>query len=294
MTRSLLIRGMIAGLVAGLLLFAVGRTLGKPQVERALIFETAMDEAPAKAEAAAGQPSALPELELVSRSNQTGLGLLTGTVVYAAAFGGLFALCFAVTHGRTGVADLRGHAFLLAAAGFLVPDLKYPSNPPSDRQPDTIGARTALHFAMMACSITVMAAVAIRQRLLQGCGTWTATLLAAAFYAAAMVTVMLILPAMQEVPDGLDAVVLWHFRLATIAMPSVMVHARPVVRRSRRARDLQHTLDGERLRTTTRWHATARQSRNGPWHAPWPSSLPTRQTLPPFRGSRRPCPTPST
>ena len=227
MTRSLLIRGMIAGLVAGLLLFAVGRVLGEPQVERALVFETAMDEAHARAEAAAGHAPALPEPELVSRPNQAGLGLLTGTVVYGAAFGGLFALCFAFTHNRAGVADPRGHALLLAAAGFLavflVPDLKYPSNPPSVGQPDTIGARTALYFATMACSIAAMAAaVAIRQRLLEVRGTWTAALLAASFYAAAMATVMLILPAVQEVPDGFDAVVLWRFRLATIAMQFVM------------------------------------------------------------------------
>ncbi len=227
MTRSLLIRGMIAGLVAGLLLFAVGRVLGEPQVERAIAFETAMDEARAKAEAAAGHAPAMAEPELVSRSSQAGLGLLTGTVVYGAAFGGLFALVFAYAHGRAGVADARGLALLLAAGGFLavfmVPDLKYPSNPPSVGEPETIGSRTALYFVMMACSIGAMvAAVAIRRRLLAARGAWSAALLAAAFYAAFVTVVMLILPAVQEVPDGFDAVLLWRFRLATIAMQFVM------------------------------------------------------------------------
>lgn len=227
MTRSLLIRGMIAGLVAGLLVFAVGRLLGEPQVDRAIAFETAMDEARAKAESDAGHAPALAEPGLVSRSNQAGLGLLTGTVVYGAAFGGLFALAFAYAYGRVGVADPRGMALLLAAGGFLavfmVPDLKYPSNPPSVGQPETIGSRTELYFAMMACSTGAMAAaVAIRQRLLPARGTWSAALLAAGFYAAFIVVVMLVLPAVQEVPDGFDAVVLWRFRLATIAMQFVM------------------------------------------------------------------------
>ena len=227
MTRSLLIRGMIAGLVAGLLLFAVGRVIGEPQVDRAIAFETAMDEAKARAEAAAGHAPEVAEPELVSRANQAGLGLLTGTVVYGAAFGGLFALAFAFAHGRVGAADPRGLALLLAVGGFLavfmVPDLKYPSNPPSVGQPDTIGSRTALYFVMMACSIGAMvAAVAIRQRLLPARGPWTAALLAAGFYAAFVAVVMLILPAVQEVPDGFDAVVLWRFRMATIAMQFVM------------------------------------------------------------------------
>ena len=227
MTRSLLIRGMIAGLVAGLLLFAVGRTLGEPQVERAIAYEAAADESHAQAEAAAGHASALPEPELVSRANQAGLGLLTGTVVYGAAFGGLFALCFAFARGRTGPADPRALALLLAAGGFLavflVPDLKYPSNPPSIGEPDTIGSRTALYFAMMACSVAALAAAtALRQRLLHARGPWPAALLAAAFYAACVTAAMLLLPAVQEVPDGFDAVLLWRFRMATIAMQFTM------------------------------------------------------------------------
>ena len=227
MTGRLLVRGMIAGLVAGLLLFAVGRTLGEPQVERAIAFEAAMDEAHAAAEAAAGHAPALPEPELVSRPNQAGPGLLTGTVVYGAAFGGLFALVFAAAWGRAGTTDPRALALLLAAAGFvavfLVPDLKYPSNPPSVGEPDTIGLRTALYFTMIALSVAALAAsAAIRRHLLPARGAWSAGLLAAGFYAAAMAALMLLLPAVQEVPDGFDAVVLWRFRVATIAMQATM------------------------------------------------------------------------
>jgi hypothetical protein len=71
------------------------------------------------------------ESELVSRSVQSGVGLLTGVVVYGTAFGGLFALAFAFAYQRIGRLSARATAALLAAAGFvalvLVPQLKYPT-----------------------------------------------------------------------------------------------------------------------------------------------------------------------
>ena len=92
------------------------------------------------------------EPELVSRATQAGLGLLTGVTVYSAAFGGLFALAFALVNGRVGGLGVRANAALLAGGAFVsiyvVPNLKYPANPPSVGQPETIGSRTALYFAM--------------------------------------------------------------------------------------------------------------------------------------------------
>ncbi len=227
MATALLIRGLIAGLIAGLLVFAIGRFVGEPQVDRAIAFETAMDEAKAKAAVAAGHPAEELDVELVSRPHQAGWGLFTGTMVYSTAFGGLFALVFGFIYGRVGVADARLIALLLASGGFVaafvVPDLKYPSNPPSVGEPDTIGIRTAMYFLMMACSIGgLVGAVAIRQNLAKRHGLWNATLIGAAFYVVFAAVVMVILPVVQEVPPGFDAVVLWRFRLATIAMQFVM------------------------------------------------------------------------
>ena len=39
MVRDLLIRGMIAGLIAGLFCFGVAKVFGEPQVDRAIAFE---------------------------------------------------------------------------------------------------------------------------------------------------------------------------------------------------------------------------------------------------------------
>jgi predicted cobalt transporter CbtA len=226
MVRMLLVRGMLVGLFAGLLVFGFGKVVGEPQVDRAISFESALDAAKAKAEAAKGIP-VVEEPELVSRGVQAGLGLFTGVVVYSTAFGGLFALVFAVADRR--VADLgpRAVSALLAAAGFIavyvVPNLKYPANPPSVGEPDTIGPRTALYFIMLAFSVVSMIAAAVlRKRLAARLEGWNAALIAAGGYLIAVIVVARILPSINEVPEAFPAVVLWQFRVASFGMQLIM------------------------------------------------------------------------
>ena len=90
----------------------------------------------------------------MSRGLQSTLGLLTGTVVYGVAMGGVFALVFAAVYGRIGHARARGSPpATLALVAFtvivLVPFLKYPSNPPAVGNDDTIGYRTQIYFVMI-------------------------------------------------------------------------------------------------------------------------------------------------
>jgi predicted cobalt transporter CbtA len=224
--RTLLIRGMLVGLLAGLLVFGFAKVFGEPQVDRAIGFESALEEANARLLEAKGiHPRQEPEL--VSREVQAGLGLFTGVVIYSTAFGGLFALIFAVADRR--VADLgpRAGSALLAASGFIavyvVPSLKYPANPPSIGQPDTIGQRTALYFIMLALSVAAMVASALlRKRLAVRQGGWSAALIAAISYGIAMFAVALILPGIDEVPNGFPAEVLWRFRVASLGMQLMM------------------------------------------------------------------------
>jgi predicted cobalt transporter CbtA len=218
---------MLVGLVAGLLVFGFSKVFGEPQVDRAIAFETALDEAKAKAHADAGIPAPEPEPELVSRQVQASYGLFTGVVVYGAAFGGLFALVFAFANGRVGNLSPRAVSALLAAAGFVavqvVPALKYPANPPSIGEPETIASRTALYFLMMLISISAMAgAVILRQRLAPRHGPWSAALLASAVYIAVILVAQLALPAVNEVPDEFPAVVLWKFRIVSLGMQFIM------------------------------------------------------------------------
>ena len=233
MVGILLTRGMLVGLVAGLLCFGFLRFAGEPQVDRAIAFEAAMDEAKDKAAAdeAKAKGMAMPkqdaEPELVSRSVQAGLGLFTGVAVYNVAFGGLFALAFAFAYGRMGDFGPRTTSALLAISGivavYFVPILKYPANPPSIGNPDTIGMRTALYFAMIALSLAAMiAAWMLRNRLAPRYGGWNAALIAGAAYLIVVIIVGAVLPEVSEVPDEFPAVVLWQFRIASAGAQLIM------------------------------------------------------------------------
>ena len=217
MVGKLLVRGMLAGVVAGLLTFAFARVAGEPQVEHAISFEE-------KAQAAKGEA---PEPELVSRSTQSGLGLLTGVVVYGTAIGGLFALVFAYAQGRVRTAGAQPLAAWLALAGFvaivLVPTLKYPANPPSVGDPETIGMRTGLFFLMLACSIIAMViASKVRGALAARLGAWNASLAAGAVFVILAALAIALLPEINEVPADFPATVLWKFRVAALGMQAVM------------------------------------------------------------------------
>jgi predicted cobalt transporter CbtA len=217
MVGSLILRGLLVGLVAGLLAFACAKLIGEPQVDKAIAFEAQMDAAKGEA----------PDEEIVSREVQSTVGLLTGVVVYGTAIGGLFALVFAATSGRVGRIGPRELSALLALAGFLaivlVPQLKYPSNPPSVGDPETIGHRTALFFIMIAASIaTMVGAVKLGLGLKRDLGAWNATLAAAALFIVIIAGVQLLLPDVNEVPEDFPAVVLWRFREASLAIQVVL------------------------------------------------------------------------
>ena len=229
MVRALLVRGMLVGIVAGLLSFGFLKVYGEPQVDQAIAFETQLDEAKAAAEKAKGMKmSDEDEPELISRQVQSGLGLFTAVLVYSVAFGGLFGLAFAFAYGRIPSAlTPQALSALLAAAGFiaiyLVPNLKYPANPPSVGAPETIGVRTSLYFLMIAISLAAMVGSAMLKRsLVARAGEWNANLIAAACYIAVVVIASLLLPAVNEVPEEFPAVVLWKFRIASLGAQFIM------------------------------------------------------------------------
>jgi predicted cobalt transporter CbtA len=233
MIRSLLIRGMIAGLVAGLLGFGFARTFGEPSVALAIAFEAAHEHAEAtpaeqhhEDNAAAAHDHGDDE-ELVSRGTQAGIGLLTGVVVFGTALGGIFSLVFAFAYGRLGALHARGASALLALFGFLsvviVPFLKYPANPPAIGNPETIGPRTALFFIMVAISIAcAVHAVWMQRRLQARHGGFNATLIAGAVYIVLIAIAYVILPKINEVPADFSAALLWNFRLASIGIQAII------------------------------------------------------------------------
>ncbi|OMG69353.1 CbtA family protein [Burkholderia ubonensis] len=217
MVGKLLMRGMLAGIAAGLLTFGFAKLAGEPQVDQAIAFEEKLDAAKGDA----------PEPELVSRGTQSGIGLLTGVVTYGAAFGGLFALTFAYAYGRVGRIAARPLSAWLALGAFvalvIVPNLKYPANPPSVGDPETIGYRTGLFFLMIAISIATMVfSINVRRHLLAKLGQWNASIAAGLVFVAIIAAVQLGLPSIDEVPAAFPAVVLWKFRVAAIGMQAIM------------------------------------------------------------------------
>lgn len=230
MTGRLLLRGMLVGLVAAILSFGLLKLAGEPSVDRAISFENAMDEANAKAEAAAKgllMPVRQNEPELVSRPVQAGIGLLTGVVVYSTAFGGIFALAFAFAYRRMANVGPRATSALLAAAGFvavyLTPMLKYPASPPSVGLAETIGMRTSLYFAMILISLAAMiAAGMLRNHLNPRWGGWNSALIGAGTYVIIMVVVTFAFPNVNEVPEDFPATVLWQFRVASFGGQLIM------------------------------------------------------------------------
>jgi predicted cobalt transporter CbtA len=177
---------------------------------------------------AAGASSVDEGHEFVSRHVQAGLGLFTAVMVYSVAFGGLFGLAFAFAYRRVpGAVTPQGVSLLLAAAGFvavyLVPNLKYPANPPSVGNPETIGMRTALYFLMIAISIAAMiGALSLKRLLARRLGDWNSTLAVVAYYVVIVVIAGLLLPAINEVPELFPAVILWKFRIASIGAQFIM------------------------------------------------------------------------
>ena len=217
MIRTLLVWGLLAGLCGGLLATGFSEVAGEPAVNQAIAFESS-------SAAAAGEPH---EHAIVSRGAQRTVGLLTAAVVYGVSVGGLFALAFAFAYGRIGRASPARTALWLAAGAFvvvvLVPFLKYPANPPSVGDPDTIGRRTELYLAMIVCSLlAAVAALRVRAWLAARRDPTTATVVAGLSYLAVVVVAALILPGIHEVPRSFPATTLWRFREASIGMQAVL------------------------------------------------------------------------
>ena len=215
--KQLLLRGMLVGLVAGLLGFGFAKIYGEPQVDKAIEIEAAIDKAK-------GEPE---EPEVWSREVQASIGLFTGVVTVGVALGGIFSLVFALCYGRFSAMSPRAYAALLALICFVtvyvVPDFKYPANPPSIGQPGTIGERTGLYFSMIVISIVAtIVAFSLRRALIPKRGGWDATLIAVVAYIVLIAVSYHVLPVIDEVPVAFPAQSLWKFRLDSLGIQAIL------------------------------------------------------------------------
>jgi hypothetical protein len=105
----------------------------------------------------------------------------------------------------------------------VVPQLKYPANPPSVGAADTIDRRTALYFIMIAISLAAgVLAIGLARRISERVGGWNAVLLAMLAFVLVVAVAGFVLPEVGEVPPGFSAVVLWRFRIASLGIQAVL------------------------------------------------------------------------
>lgn len=216
MTKNLLWRGMLAGILAALLSTFCARLLAEPQVDLAIAYEQSHS---------AHDMSAMgggEEEELVSRDTQKGAGLFIALALYGAAVGGIFSLVFAYGYGCLGQFGPRSYALLLAGLAFvlivIVPGIKYPQTPPAVGKHETVGVRTAAYFGMIILSLgSAIIAGNLRNALLRAWRGFDATLLAIGAYVLLVGLGQFLLPTIDEVPADFPATLLWDFRVASIA-----------------------------------------------------------------------------
>ncbi|WP_116042466.1 CbtA family protein [Amycolatopsis palatopharyngis] len=227
--RNLLVRGMLAGLIAGALATVFAYFFGEPSLNAAIGIEEATGGAHSHANAGAPRQHGAEstEDELVTRGVQSTIGLFAGVGGYAVAVGGLFALAFAFLHGRVGSLRPRLTSALLSGCAYavvvLVPFLKYPANPPAVGRGATIGSRTALYFGFLALSVVfAIAAVYAGRRIADRLGPWAGGLLGAGGYVVVMAVCAASMPVLDELPAGFPGSTLWTFRIASLGTQLVL------------------------------------------------------------------------
>ena len=203
MEKLLTLRGMAFGALGGLLAWVFMKLMAEPIIERAIDYESGRDEAKEALEMATGHHHAAgAEAELFSRGVQSTFGAATGMMMFGIAMGGLAAVVLALwLHHRRSTA-IRPYVApvvaLVFAVMYVIPSLKYPANPPSVGNGETIATRTGLYLAMVLVSaIAVVVAVVIHDRLGKTMGS-KATWLGVAVAAVIALVGMWALPALGE------------------------------------------------------------------------------------------------
>lgn len=229
--RALLVRGLVAGLLAGFATFLIAHQIGEPPVETAISLEESSAPSVAipgahshdtadhdTAQNTADHDSA--DQAVVSRETQRTWGLLTGSLAVGTALGGLVALGSAFVAGRVGRLGSTAASALVALMGFvavaLVPFLKYPANPPGVGSAETIGARTEHYFAFLLVSlVAAVLALLLSARLWRRSGTWGAVVVGVAAYVAVVTTTGALMPTADAV-GSFPADTLWAFRRGSL------------------------------------------------------------------------------
>lgn len=218
--RTFLVRGLLAGLIAGVFSFLVAYSVGEPPIDTAIALEETAGAHTHEADAASHSHSDEEEASGISRTTQKTWGLATATIAVGVALGGIVSLVAAGVAGRLGRLSLVGSTALVTALGFiaysLLPFLKYPAAPPAVGSGDTIGSRTTYYFVFALISVVAMVVVvALARRLAPRLGAYGAVVTAGTAYVVVVAVAAIAMPTVNEI-GAFPADVLWEFRISSL------------------------------------------------------------------------------
>ncbi len=143
-----ILRGLAAGAAAGVVAALFVRFVTESQIGFALKFEEATG---------IGLPPG--EAAEFSRGTQH-WGGMAGTLIFGTVMGLVLGIVVAALHDRVRARNEFGRAARIAAGIFLavsvIPGLKYPPNPPTVGNPDTIEDRTVAYLLLLTAAIAIV------------------------------------------------------------------------------------------------------------------------------------------
>lgn len=222
---SVLRRGALAGVLAGLAAAAVSWLVVEPVIRRALVIE---DTRSLHGGQSAGLPLHGGDEPLVSRAAQVVGGAVTSVIV-GLAVGVIFAVVFARVRGQLAGRGDFGRSVVLAAVGFaavsLLPALKIPANPPAVGDPATVGRRTTLYAVVLLLGVAIAVFVPMLDRWLasrmpEPSTRWALDVVATVVLVGLVLALVPGTP--DQVPADVPAAVVWDFRLASLAQLATM------------------------------------------------------------------------
>jgi len=138
---------LVSGAVAGTILGIVNLWVVEPYIDKAIQLET-------QNEIRAGENVNMDELAGYRIWQKS--GEIVGGIVYGISLSSLFGIVFAYSRNSLPSNNVKVKAILLASIMcfvlFIVPSLKYPSNPPAVGDPDTIYYRQGLFVTFLVIS----------------------------------------------------------------------------------------------------------------------------------------------
>jgi hypothetical protein len=231
MEIRIILRGALAGFVAGVLGFVFARIFAEPQIQKAIDYESGRDAILDKLNQAAGRAIAPDGPEIFSRGIQRNIGIFSGIAAFSVAMGALIAVAYVILHGRFDVRP-RNLVWMIAAFGFfgvyLLPFVKYPANPPAVGHSFTISTRGQLYVAMVGGSLILLGlAVYLARRLMPRFGLLNATLLAGAAFLVLYGVLIGVLPSLGHLSANVNHADQFGFARASTETPQPITNILP-------------------------------------------------------------------